>query len=103
MCYSLTRLLSCCTSAAAFLSGMGEPLHNMSALLPALDIICHPQGLGLSRAKVIVSTVGLVPQLRQLRASGKAKLAGGQRRVTGLGSTHSEATNLTQSKEAKCT
>ncbi|KAF6266180.1 hypothetical protein COO60DRAFT_1633214 [Scenedesmus sp. NREL 46B-D3] len=55
--------------------GMGEPLHNMSALMPALDIICHPQGLALSRSKVIVSTVGLVPQLRQLRASGKAKLA----------------------------
>jgi 23S rRNA (adenine2503-C2)-methyltransferase len=54
---------------------MGEPLHNMSALMPALDIICHPQGLALSKAKVIVSTVGLVPQLRQLRASGKAKLA----------------------------
>jgi adenine C2-methylase RlmN of 23S rRNA A2503 and tRNA A37 len=47
----------------------------MSALMPALDIICHPQGLGLSRSKVIVSTVGLVPQLRQLRASNKAKLA----------------------------
>jgi 23S rRNA (adenine2503-C2)-methyltransferase len=56
-------------------AGMGEPLHNMTALMPALDIICHPQGLALSRSKVIVSTVGLVPQLRQLRASGKAKLA----------------------------
>jgi adenine C2-methylase RlmN of 23S rRNA A2503 and tRNA A37 len=57
------------------IAGMGEPLHNMTALMPALDIICHPQGLALSRSKVIVSTVGLVPQLRQLRASGKAKLA----------------------------
>jgi adenine C2-methylase RlmN of 23S rRNA A2503 and tRNA A37 len=56
-------------------AGMGEPLHNMTALMPALDIICHPQGLAVSRSKVIVSTVGLVPQLRQLRASGKAKLA----------------------------
>jgi adenine C2-methylase RlmN of 23S rRNA A2503 and tRNA A37 len=58
-----------------YFAGMGEPLHNMTALMPALDIICHPQGLALSRSKVIVSTVGLVPQLRQLRASGKAKLA----------------------------
>jgi hypothetical protein len=30
---------------------MGEPLHN-PAVLPALDILCHPYGLGLSRLKV---------------------------------------------------
>lgn len=53
---------------------MGEPLHCPS-VWPALDILCHPQGLALSRSKVIVSTVGLLPQLRELRASGKAKLA----------------------------
>jgi hypothetical protein len=31
----------------------------MTALMPALDILCHPQGLALSRSKVIVSTGGL--------------------------------------------
>ncbi|GBF88050.1 23S rRNA (adenine(2503)-C(2))-methyltransferase [Raphidocelis subcapitata] len=55
--------------------GMGEPLHNTDAVLPALDILCSPTGLAFSRSKVIVSTVGLVPELRRLRASGKAKLA----------------------------
>lgn len=55
--------------------GMGEPLHNMSAVMPALDILASPPGLALSRSKIIVSTVGLVPQLREVRASRKAKLA----------------------------
>ncbi|KAF8055722.1 rlmN [Scenedesmus sp. PABB004] len=55
--------------------GMGEPLHNMEQLMPALDIITHPSGLSLGRSKVIVSTVGLVPELTALRRSGKAKLA----------------------------
>jgi hypothetical protein len=55
--------------------GMGEPLHNMDAVMPALDILADTQGLALSRSKIIVSTVGLVPQIRELRASGKAKLA----------------------------
>jgi adenine C2-methylase RlmN of 23S rRNA A2503 and tRNA A37 len=36
---------------------MGEPLHNLEAVMPALDILCHPRGLALSRSKVIVSTV----------------------------------------------
>ena len=55
--------------------GMGEPLHNMEAVMPALDILADTNGLSLSRSKIIVSTVGLVPQLKELRASGKAKLA----------------------------
>ncbi|KIY97054.1 ribosomal RNA large subunit methyltransferase N [Monoraphidium neglectum] len=55
--------------------GMGEPLANLPAVMPALDILCSPAGLALSKSKVIVSTVGLVPQLRELHASGKAKVA----------------------------
>jgi adenine C2-methylase RlmN of 23S rRNA A2503 and tRNA A37 len=55
--------------------GMGEPLHNLNATLPSIDILASSQGLALSRNKIIVSTVGLVPQLRELRSSGKAKLA----------------------------
>ncbi len=43
--------------------GMGEPLDNLEGLLPALDILIDPKGLGLSPNKVTVSTVGLLPQL----------------------------------------
>lgn len=32
--------------------GMGEPLANMDAVLAAVDIMCHPQGLQLSHRKV---------------------------------------------------
>jgi hypothetical protein len=37
--------------------GMGEPLQNMPAVMPALDILCSPSGLSFGRSKVIVSTV----------------------------------------------
>lgn len=32
--------------------GMGEPLHNMDAVLPSIDIMTHPLGLHLSSYKV---------------------------------------------------
>lgn len=34
--------------------GMGEPLHNLEAVLAATDIMTHPLGLHLSRNKVCV-------------------------------------------------
>lgn len=39
--------------------GMGEPLMNLDALLPALDITSSPDGLGISARKITISTVGL--------------------------------------------
>ena len=53
--------------------GMGEPLHNYDSLLAAIDILA--EGLSLSRNKIIVSTVGLAPQMSSFLATGKAKLA----------------------------
>lgn len=32
--------------------GMGEPLANLTAVLAAVNILCHPQGLQLSHKKV---------------------------------------------------
>jgi 23S rRNA (adenine2503-C2)-methyltransferase len=46
--------------------GMGEPLHNLQALLPAIEILCAPWGLGISPRRITVSTVGLVPQMQEL-------------------------------------
>ena len=48
------------------LMGMGEPLHNLDNLIPALEIYLDGQGLNFSHRKVTVSTVGLVPQMRAL-------------------------------------
>ncbi|GLC46808.1 hypothetical protein PLESTB_001801100 [Pleodorina starrii] len=53
--------------------GMGEPLHNYDAVMAAIEILAT--GLELSRNKIIVSTVGLVPELRRFVASRVAKLA----------------------------
>lgn len=46
--------------------GMGEPLQNLAALRPALDIICHPRALGLPGKKITVSTSGWLPGLEEL-------------------------------------
>ena len=45
--------------------GMGEPFHNYDATLKALDILNHPAGFRLGARRVTISTVGLVPRIRQ--------------------------------------
>jgi len=47
--------------------GMGEPLQNYSALLPALRVMLDDHGYGLSRRRVTVSTSGVVPMIDRLR------------------------------------
>ena len=47
--------------------GMGEPLQNYSALLPALRMMLDDHGYGLSRRRVTVSTSGVVPMIERLR------------------------------------
>jgi 23S rRNA (adenine2503-C2)-methyltransferase len=46
--------------------GMGEPLANLPALLPALDIILSPKGLGIGARHITLSTSGLVPKILEL-------------------------------------
>ena len=55
--------------------GMGEPLHNLDEVLPAIDILVDDRGLGLSHRRVTVSTSGLVPQIQRLIAESPAQLA----------------------------
>lgn len=43
--------------------GMGEPLDNLSAVLPAISIFTDAKGLNLSPRKITVSTVGILPEL----------------------------------------
>jgi len=52
--------------------GMGEPMANYKAVLDAVRRMTEkqPDGLGLSARGVTVSTVGLVPRMRQLAAEG---------------------------------
>jgi 23S rRNA (adenine2503-C2)-methyltransferase len=43
--------------------GMGEPLQNYAALVPALRVMLDDHGYGLSRRRVTVSTSGVVPKI----------------------------------------
>ena len=43
--------------------GMGEPLQNYAALLPALRVMLDDHAYGLSRRRVTVSTSGVVPKI----------------------------------------
>lgn len=46
--------------------GMGEPLQNFAALVPALRTMLDDHGYGLSRRRVTVSTSGVVPMIDRL-------------------------------------
>jgi 23S rRNA (adenine2503-C2)-methyltransferase len=49
--------------------GMGEPLANLSNLLPALAIASKPEGLGISPRRMTISTVGLPAAMNRLTES----------------------------------
>jgi 23S rRNA (adenine2503-C2)-methyltransferase len=49
------------------LMGMGEPLLNLDNVLPALRLMLDDNAYGLSRRRVTVSTVGVVPMMDRLR------------------------------------
>jgi 23S rRNA (adenine2503-C2)-methyltransferase len=46
--------------------GMGEPLQNYGALVPALRVMLDDHGYGLSRRRLTVSTSGVVPMMDRL-------------------------------------
>ncbi len=55
--------------------GMGEPLANYNAVLPAIRILLDDFGFGLSKRRVTVSTSGLVPFMDRLRGDVDTALA----------------------------
>lgn len=55
--------------------GMGEPLQNYSALVPALRTMLDDNAYGLSRRRVTVSTSGVVPMMDRLGADCPVALA----------------------------
>jgi len=48
--------------------GMGEPFHNYENVLNAADIFHSPKGFNLASARITISTVGLLPQIKQFIA-----------------------------------
>jgi 23S rRNA (adenine2503-C2)-methyltransferase len=57
------------------LMGMGEPLANYKAVVPALQVMLDDLGYDLSRRRVTLSTSGLVPQLYKLAEECSVALA----------------------------
>ncbi len=55
--------------------GMGEPLQNYAALVPALRVMIDDHGYGLSRRRVTVSTSGMVKMIDRLRIDCPVALA----------------------------
>jgi len=55
--------------------GMGEPLQNYAALVPALKTFLDDHAYGLSRRRVTVSTSGVVPMIERLREDCPVALA----------------------------
>ncbi len=50
--------------------GMGEPLANYEAVKKAISIMASTLGFGLSRRRITLSTVGVIPQIKRLFAEG---------------------------------
>jgi len=63
--------------AGVVFMGMGEPLHNYDALVRAITLLSHPDGIGMSLRRVTVSTSGLVPEIDRLARdfAGQVQLA----------------------------
>ena len=55
--------------------GMGEPLHNVDAVVEAIGVLTAPWGCNLSPRRITVSTVGLVPQMQRLMRDTSVHLA----------------------------
>lgn len=46
--------------------GMGEPLLNYNNVIKAIDMICAPEGLGMSPRRITVSTAGVAKMIKKL-------------------------------------
>jgi 23S rRNA (adenine2503-C2)-methyltransferase len=46
--------------------GMGEPLANLDAVLPALELVSHADRLDISARRITISTVGLPAAIKRL-------------------------------------
>ena len=55
--------------------GMGEPLLNYDNVVRAMGIMLDDFGFGLSKRRITLSTAGVIPALRQLRADCDVSLA----------------------------
>jgi len=55
--------------------GMGEPLDNLQAVLPSLEILTSDWGYGWSPKRITVSTIGIIPGMVEFLEKSNAHLA----------------------------
>lgn len=55
--------------------GMGEPLDNPEEVLKSIEILTSEWGYGWSPTRVTLSTIGVIPAMREFLAKSKAHLA----------------------------
>lgn len=55
--------------------GMGEPLLNFDAVVPAMDIMMDDLAYGLSKRRVTLSTSGVIPMMHRLKELSDVALA----------------------------
>jgi len=48
--------------------GMGEPLYNFDNVIKALKIVLDPEGIGISKRRITLSTAGVVPMIERVGA-----------------------------------
>ncbi len=51
--------------------GMGEPFLNYNQVINAAELLNHPEGIKLGVRKITISTVGIVPKIRQYAEEGR--------------------------------
>lgn len=49
--------------------GMGEPMLNLDAVIPAVRVMTDPDGMALSPRRITVSTAGVLPGIEELGAA----------------------------------
>jgi len=55
--------------------GMGEPFDNLENVLKSLDILTSPWGYGMSPRRITVSTIGIIPAMKEFLDRSGAHLA----------------------------
>ncbi|PKO17617.1 23S rRNA (adenine(2503)-C(2))-methyltransferase RlmN [candidate division BRC1 bacterium HGW-BRC1-1] len=46
--------------------GMGEPMLNLDEVIPALNVLTEPDGIGMTPRRITVSTAGILPGIERL-------------------------------------
>lgn len=55
--------------------GMGEPFDNLEAVMQSLEILTADWGMGWSKRKITVSTIGIVPAMKHFLENSECHLA----------------------------